>query len=307
MSSSIDRKLRLTAAFIGATSRKDLAAAFRRVNPNTAFDVDRADKWLQGRSTPRQFSVYEDWIKLLDLPKPADWIVDCDLEMFIEQICSRHDKDRQQLERRAAAFGKPPPLGQDDRGATIVGRYVCYSHSWSPYYRGQLIRGTMLIEQEHGPQRLTATYFEHLPTVRLQLKGQATATRRGVYIQVGGQSDDMHCFFALFPFSPPGSVLGGHFMGTTVLGPQSQPSVTRIVLVRLKEGERQGMADGYVEADVAISEDLEKFDIKFDQPAVAEVHLRKFLARTGGGGADQISTDDFQHLVAIFDRAWLGR
>lgn len=308
VNSSIDRKLRLTAAFIGATSRKDLAAAFRRVNPNTAFDVDRADKWLQGRSTPRHFSVYEDWIKLLDLPKPADWIVDCDLEIFIEQICSRHDKDRQQLERRAAAFGKPPQLGQDDRGATIVGRYVCYSHSWSPYYRGQIIRGTMLIEQDHGPQRLTATYFEHLPTVRLQLKGQATVTRRSVYIHVGGPGDDTNFFCALFPFSPPGSVLGGYLVGTTLLGPDAQPSVSRIVLVRLKDTGAPERNDlGYLAPQTTISADLESFDVKLDQPDLAEAHLRQFLSRDSKGGAEQIEKEDFQKLVDVFDRAWLGR
>ena len=46
MAQDIDRKLRLTAALLGTAARKDLAAAFRRVNPNTAFDIGRADKWL---------------------------------------------------------------------------------------------------------------------------------------------------------------------------------------------------------------------------------------------------------------------
>src|SRR4030095_10089810 len=57
----IDRKLRLTAAFLGAATRKDLARAFHRVNAATPFDVERAHKWLQGRATPREPQVYEDW------------------------------------------------------------------------------------------------------------------------------------------------------------------------------------------------------------------------------------------------------
>ncbi|AWC21671.1 hypothetical protein CO731_01123 [Aminobacter sp. MSH1] len=305
---NIDRKLRLTAAFVGAATRKDLAAAFRRVNPATAFDVDRADKWLQGRSTPRQFSVYEDWIKMLELPKQADWIVDCDLDSFVGQICEHHGRDRQQLERRAMAFGKPQQPGQDDRGATIVGRYACYSHSWSPYFRGQFIRGTLVIEQEHGPQRLTATYIEHLPTMRLQLKGHVTVTRRSVYIHVGGPSDDTHFFFALFPFSPPGSVLGGYLAGTTVLGPESQPSATRVVLVRLKQADMQSNAgDGYLDPALTIPQDLARFDIDLAQPDVADLQLRRFLTRASDAGADQIATDDFQPLVEMFDREWLGR
>ena len=38
-------------------SRKDLAGAFRRVNPATSFDLDRAHKWLQGRAQPRDPAV----------------------------------------------------------------------------------------------------------------------------------------------------------------------------------------------------------------------------------------------------------
>lgn len=304
---NIDRKLRLTAAFVGAGTRKDLAAAFRRINPATAFDVDRADKWLQGRSTPRQFSVYDDWIRLLDLPKTADWIADSDLETFIAEICRHHGRDRQQLERRAQAFGKAQANGHDARGGSLAGAYVCYSHSWSPYFRGQFIRGSMLIEPEQG-QRLSATYTESLPTMRLQIKGQVIVTRRSLYIHVGGPADDTHFFCALFPFSPPGSVLGGYLTGTTVLGPDSQPSVTRMVLVRLKEPAALDHAGlGYLEPETSIPQDLERFEVRLEQPDLAEEHLRQFLTRDGKGGTDQIAKEDFQKLVDVFDRAWLGR
>ena len=46
-------KLRLAAVVLGCTSRKELAAAFREVNPDTTFDVERADKWLSGKALPR--------------------------------------------------------------------------------------------------------------------------------------------------------------------------------------------------------------------------------------------------------------
>jgi hypothetical protein len=50
LAQDIDRKLRLTVAFLGAVTRKDLAAAFRRVNPNTSFEIGRADKLAAGTS-----------------------------------------------------------------------------------------------------------------------------------------------------------------------------------------------------------------------------------------------------------------
>jgi hypothetical protein len=54
VATDIGRKLCLTAALVGAVTRKDLAAAFRRVDPATPFDLERAHKWLQGRSRPRE-------------------------------------------------------------------------------------------------------------------------------------------------------------------------------------------------------------------------------------------------------------
>jgi hypothetical protein len=56
----IDRKLRLTAALLGAATRKDLAAAFRKISPATPFDVNRAHKWMQGRAQPRELQLYAD-------------------------------------------------------------------------------------------------------------------------------------------------------------------------------------------------------------------------------------------------------
>jgi hypothetical protein len=73
----IDRKLRVTAAFLGAVTAKDLAAAFRRANPVTSFDVERAHKWIQGRARPRESRLYEDWAKVVDLDRPGAWIADC--------------------------------------------------------------------------------------------------------------------------------------------------------------------------------------------------------------------------------------
>jgi len=81
-------------------THKDLAAAFRRVNPATPFDVDRAYKWLQGRAQPREQQIYEDWSKVLGLDRPGQWIADCDAEAFLDEICVRHGRDREDLLHR---------------------------------------------------------------------------------------------------------------------------------------------------------------------------------------------------------------
>src|SRR5262245_18312802 len=186
MPQQIDRKLRLTAAFLGAVTRKDLAAAFRRVNSATAFDIDRANKWQQGRAQPRQLSVYEDWAKLLELDRPGAWIADCNVEAFADTLCQRHGLARDELDRRADAQNRASSSSaREQRALEISGTYACYSNAWSPYYRGQLIRGVLKIEGKGGgPPGAVATYEELLPTGRLLMEGSIAIARRGMYLSL---------------------------------------------------------------------------------------------------------------------------
>ncbi len=97
-------------------------------------------------------------------------------------------------------------------------------------------------------------------------------------------------------------------MGATILGPDSQPSVTRMVVVRLKDPDSPANPEiGYLEPGVTVPEDLERFGLKLHQPDLVDEHLQRFLTRSAEGGANQVSRKDFQRLVELFDRAWLGR
>ncbi len=176
MTRDIDRKLRLTAALLGIPARKDLAAAFRRVNPNTTFDVTRADKWLHGRAKPRDPNVYEDWSKLLRLDRPGHWIASCEYEDFLAEVAALHRRDPEELRRRLDAQGRPP--AQEAPGLALAGTYAGYTHAWSPYFRGRLIRAGLVIgAPARSPSRAggradqpSASYAEILPTGRLQAR-----------------------------------------------------------------------------------------------------------------------------------------
>jgi hypothetical protein len=65
MSADFARKLQLTAALLGCTTRKELCAAFRAVNPATDFELERAHKWLQGRAMPRGMAIYAEWAQVI--------------------------------------------------------------------------------------------------------------------------------------------------------------------------------------------------------------------------------------------------
>lgn len=309
MATNIDRKLRLTAALLGAVTRKDLALAFRKVNPSTAFDVDRADKWLQGRAQPRQAGVYDDWTRLLELSRPANWIADCSLDVFLQEICSLHARDRADIERRADSFGKQPTSGSDDRriSPALVGSYICYSHSWSPYYRGSLLRSTAKIENASACNGLVVTYSENLPTGRLICKGSVHVARRGLSMHVSEIGGDGQFLFSLFPFSAPGSVLGGYMSGATIIGPEPQPSVTRLAMIRIPQADRfMDEWGAYLPSTGSPASDLAEIGFALETPERVNDCLYRFLAPEEGRGADQISPHLFRSLLDLFDRHWLG-
>jgi hypothetical protein len=307
MAQHIAQKLRLTAALLGTVTRKDLAAAFRSVNPKTAFDLGRADKWLQGRAQPRELSVYDDWAKLLKLEQPGAWIAESDLPGFTAAVCARHGIERAELERRAGAHFETAS-GHEERsaGLALAGTYACYSRALSSYYRGQLIRGSLSIATGPGAHGLTAAYREVLPTGQLLVGGPVTPAKRGLYALLKETGGDAHFFLCLFPQSRPGSVLGGYMCGGAIIGPEPQPSLTRILIIRLRDPAPQAWG-GYLPPDGSIARDLASLGLTLEQPEAVDRQLAQFLAGDSrDGGASQIPPAEFRGILDVFDRHWLS-
>ena len=301
MPRDIDRKLRLTAAVLGAVTRKDLAKAFRRINSATPFDVERASKWMQGRARPREQQLYEDWAKLLDLGRPAQWIAECDSEAFLEAICIRHGRDPATLRHEAA--GSAALAGQpQDRGPPLAGTYACYRHAWSPYFRGRLVRGELSITAA-----LSATYAEALVTGRLVvLDGAITMSTRAVRMDVRDTADEEQVYFSLFPPTPLVSVLAGFMCGQSLVGPELEPSVTRIVMVRLP-APSPPLRDAPVSLgpQESVAKDLAALGVRVVEPAMVDQRMATFLRGGDGGGLDQIPSATYRALAELFDRSWL--
>lgn len=305
MARDIARKLRLTAAVLGTIGRKDLAAAFRRVNASTSFDTGRADKWLQGRAQPRELQVYEDWSKVLDLDRSGQWIANCDTEAFLDEICSRHGRDREAL------LGSIEASGSRNNGGgpalQLAGTFVCYSRAWSPYFRGRRIRGELSLDAVSKPNRLPATYTEVLPTGPMELKGAMAIGKRTLHLEVSDTRGGVPVLtFCLFPASPPASVLAGLMFGAAIIGPDIQPSVTRIVMVRLpKATQWLRSADAYLPEDGSVAEELATLGLRVENSAAVDRGLAEFLSG-GSGGFDQIPISSYRALADLFDRAWLS-
>lgn len=303
MARDIDRKLRATAAFLGTITRKDLAGAFRKVNPATPFDIGRADKWLQGRSRPRELQVYADWAKVLDLDRSARWMADSTLDELLDAIAERHGRERQELQELVEAGRSRGRLGP---GLDLTGTFVCYSHAWSPYFRGRLLRGELSIGTPSTALSLPATYAEVLPTGRLELGGTLAIDKRGLRLEVADKTGiGQIVTFCLFPPSPPASVLGGLMFGTALIGPDAQPSVSRVAIIRLPGvNKKLRAADAYLPQPGSIAEDLDTLGLPVQQPAVVDERLTAFL-KASDGGFDQVPMAAYRGLVDVFDRAWL--
>ena len=305
MAREIDRKLRLTAALVGAATRKDLARAFHRVNAATAFDVERAHKWLQGKASPREPQVYEDWAKLLDLGQPAQWIADCDSAAFLDAVCSRHQRDPDVLRRQVDDLGVLASP-QEERGPTLAGTYACYRHALSPYLQGRLVRGKLTMAITPAAQRFAATWQETLATGhRLRFDGHATL-RRELHIDVSDTAGDAHTVFYLFPPAPLGSVLAGFMLCAPLLGPEVRPSITRIVMIRLPAASaRLDDAPGPLAPQESVAADLVSFGMPVAEPEVVDQRIVAFLGGSEGGGFDQIVGTAYRALAEVFDRSWL--
>jgi hypothetical protein len=300
-----DRKLRLTAAALGCGSCKELAARFRLVNPRTPFDLERAYKWLQGRALPRQQQVYADWAALLDLGRPLDWLMACDVEGFLGALCERVDLPRELLLRRAEAFGGGTMTSAGARvggDGYLCGVYAGYSHAWSPYYAGRLIRGTLHLELPQSRARLMASYTETLPTGQVRVDGPALAAGRSLHIHLREPGSEVPLFMSLYRPAPPASVLAGFLVGATFVGPDPRPSVSRIVLVRMpapavvvQQGER------YLEPGEALAADLVAAGLAVSTPVEVDARLSTFLQGPGGSGFDQVLAEQYAEIATMFD------
>src|SRR3546814_18562938 len=79
----IARKLELTALALGCLTRKELCAAFVRVNPNTIMTPQNCYNWQSGRSVPRSFGVFEDWAAVIGIAEGPLFVMSSGLSEFV--------------------------------------------------------------------------------------------------------------------------------------------------------------------------------------------------------------------------------
>lgn len=305
MAHELPAKLLLTQELLGCSSRKELCARFRDFNPHTEFDLERSHKWLQGRAKPRSARVYEDWARLLGTDRAPSWLVACTLEAFVDEVCRIFAADPGDLKRRAGILGQRSGSGQ--RAGTpvhyVCGDYAAYSHAWSPYFRDQLIRGSILIEPGRG-NRFAARYREVLPSGPVELTGPANLVGRVLHLELHEAGSGAPLFVSVFLSGRPASVLPGVASGATLAGPDPLPSATRIVLIRVPDGIGASLerSNQYLAPEAAaIRANFAAAGIRPADPQGAAVELRSFLQGDDRRGVTHVSQAAHARLAGAFD------
>ncbi len=289
-------KLRLILLVTGCETQKEFYAKLKSVNPETGYDPIRAYKWVQGRSSPRNHSVYQDLARLIDLGISGDELRTCTFEDFYRLLVGRYGDLVADIPASSYVTGQNTMTATLEGGEVqpayplpvyLVGRYLTLSRAWSPHRPGSLITGETDISR--GPDgSLFISYVEHLPWGKLELKGPIQRIGRNMTIQLVSRDHEMVLTFTYALPPAPGVVLAGIMSGVTMHDAEMRPMAGRVIGLRLPEGSETGIeaeADGYLglTAD-EISERLVRFDMNPDQAARLAPDILDFLINTGDRG-----------------------
>jgi hypothetical protein len=296
-------KLRIAAVALGCNSRKEFCTRFRAVNPATQCDLDRLNKWMQGRSLPRASSVYADLAAVIGTKHPGRWIAECSLEAFAAELAARTGID-------AATLAVPDSLSR--RGntraaglfggvATLAGAYAAYSPAWSPHFRGRLLRGALRLAAGRSGA-LVAAYCESIAGRDVLLTAEAWIGGRSMHFAMREPVGDIPLFFSLQVPGPPASVLCGVMSGVAFLSHEPLPSACRIVFIRVPDTPALNATNRYLDpVPGAVAADLVDLGADIAEAERLDAFTREFVGTT----PNQATPQDQATFASMLDRQHL--
>ena len=271
-------KLRMAAAALGCNSRKEFCARFRSVNPATQCDLDRLNKWVQGRSLPRASSVYADFAAVIGTVNPVHWISDCSLQEFAAELIARTGVDAATLPLRTASRGaaiRAPPAAR--RRRDLTGAFAAYSPAWSPQFHGRLVRGALRLAPARSGT-LMATYTESFRGHHMHLTAEVWIGGRSMHFLVREPDGDMPAFISLQLPGPPANVLCGVMSGVAFLAHEPLPSASRIVFIRVPDTPGLDGSNRFFDpAPGTIAADLVDLGVTISEADRLDSFTRKFV------------------------------
>ncbi|KZD08765.1 hypothetical protein AUP43_08370 [Oceanibaculum pacificum] len=218
-------------------------ARFKALNPQTGYDPQRAYKWLQGRSSPRDAGIYEDIARLLDLPVTGEAVRNCSFAEFRAMIEPRRGALAEELGQAtalvpasrtiqpASLIPAPAPSSTTRPPAYLAGRYLAISQAWAPSRRGWLLVGILTITPDTGTG-MAMRYEENLPDGLLVMTGALQRIGRNVLALAINAEDEMFISFSLQIPPAPALALFGIFNGAASHDLDMRPTASRILCLR---------------------------------------------------------------------------
>lgn len=244
------KKLLLTMQVAGTVTQKQLHARLIAVNPNTCFRPERAYKWIKGRASPRDPSIFDDLALLLDLQQNGKRISGtalsaCDYPTFRDLVFAQYGNSvparelpsPQPTDSAGTAADHPStPLQQtaaNDVPGYLAGTYLVLSRSWSMLQRNHLVVGEMILDRR-ADGLWAIEYLERLPGGPLHMVGNVSRVGRNLQVTLNNFESENTISMTMSIPPAPGVMLPGVMSGTAVYDTEMRPTAGRVVCLAMR-------------------------------------------------------------------------
>lgn len=284
------RKLTLAAETLGCGTMKELLARLLAANPATGFDLQRAYKWLQGRSTPRDPGVYQDLADVLGLAQGGEFVRTASFEAF------------------AAAVRGVGAAAVDLAGGSALrhldGRYCLYMPTFSRFPVPRILRCTTTIETGSDGATVLRVGVPR-PGFLLWFRGRLEYAERAVVSLLRGEDHSIPMMFMFADPPPPVRVIAGLSVSTAAFIADIEPHCCRMLMIRTPPENAGLPADGnfFDFEEQAMVGELERLGYRDAGPAGLAPHVLDFLGALVDRPTISVPSEAVEHVAVAFERA----
>lgn len=311
----VARKLELTSIALGCLTRKELCNAFMRVNANTVLTLQNSYNWQSGRSTPRSFSLFEDWAQVLGIAEGPHFVMSSSLSDFARVLGERFDLPEALLAAfdHSPVLAVPPPIapmageaGVWNADAMLAGSFLALAPSWSPLQRGRLLCGAMSFQTAGGT--ISLHYQENVAGRALVFAGTGASDGRSCQMTLRSEANG-GLYLIAFHLPLLGILAGGVFAGNAFYDPNAEPNCSAILMVRnhrVPAAELAGLSDYLDYGPAELAPCLERLGYGRDRSFAAERMLLELMELGAGRLAFSMPRDRLGQAAVLLDRRRLA-
>jgi len=290
------RKLALASEALGCGTMKELLARVLAVNPATGFDLQRAYKWQQGRSTPRDPDVYQDLADALGLAQSGEFVRASSFEDFEAAV--------QGAELNGGASGSSGASTDNGALSHLDGRYCLYMPTFSRFPVPKILRCTASIETGADGATILRVGVPR-PGFLLWFGGRLEYAARAVVSLLRGEDHGIPMMFIFAGPPAPVRVIAGLSVSTAAFIADVEPHCCRMLMIRTPAESADLPADGnFVDfEEEAVTRELERLGYPDAGRAGLAPHVLDFLGAQSDRPTLSVPSEAVEHVAVAFERA----